>query len=479
MIEKSIKSKALTGSAWTMAGYGASQFLRLGGNLILAWLLSPAIFGLMALVRVFKAGLEMFSDIGIGPSIIQNKRGQEPAFQNTAWTIQIIRGFGLWVVTCILAWPFTWLYAQNDPDAWQLLYLLPVTAVTAIFAGFNSTSLFILNKEVQLGRLTMLELGVQVVSLTVMVGWALLNPTPWAMVAGGLVAAFVKMLCSHFLLPGHRVSLGWDRACSRELFRFGKWIFLSTAFTFLAANLDKLLLGNILTLSDLGVYSIALIFAGVAMEVARRLGSTVMFPVYAKFQNQPTKLMDVALRSREVVLWAGLAVCISFSVGAPLFFETLWDPRYHQAGAISQWLAVLIWTRVLLITMDRIPLALGNARVLFFSNVIQTSFIVLAITGYWVAGLPGFILGLSIGPLASHLFLLCYVPNRKGEMLRQSLRFTLMAGIAGGGLVVFSLWVRENYGTHVWFFAVISGTVIPVLIAAWIIYKQILGNDLR
>lgn len=473
MSEKSLKARALSGSAWTMGGFGASRILRLASHLILAWLLSPAIFGLMALVKVFQQGLKMFSDIGIGPSIIQNKRGNDPAFLNTAWTIQIIRGFSLWLITCLLAWPYAWMYAQNDPAAWQLLYLLPVVAMGSIIGGFSSTTLFTLNKELRFGRITLIELGAQLVSLVVMIGWALVHPTVWAMVAGGLAGSVYKLIVSHLLVPGYRVRLGWDRECSRELFRFGKWIFLSTAFTFLALNLDKLVLGQLLTLADLGLYAIGLVFAKVALDVASRLGGTVLFPVYAKFQDQQDKLMDVALRAREVVLWVGAAVCICFAVGAPLFFETLWDPRYHQAGVIAQWMAVYIWARMMLYTMDRIPLALGNSRAIFNSNIIQTLGIVPAIGGYLLAGLPGFILGLAMGPLASHLFLLRYIPKRRNEMLRQTVRFTLLAGLAGVLSVTFTLWVRGAFAAPVWIASVILTAALPLLLAAWVTYDRI------
>jgi hypothetical protein len=83
----SLKKKAIRGTAWTLFGYGGSQALRLVSNLILTRLLVPEVFGLMALVQTFQAGLTLFSDIGIAPSIIQNKRGEDPTFLNTAWDI--------------------------------------------------------------------------------------------------------------------------------------------------------------------------------------------------------------------------------------------------------------------------------------------------------------------------------------------------------------------------------------------------------
>src|SRR5688572_26141625 len=93
----SLKSLAIRGSVWTIAGYSGSQTLRLVGNVIMAHLLFPGAFGLMLLVNIFLQGLRMFSDIGINPSIIRSKRGGEPVFLHTAWTIQVMRGGALWL----------------------------------------------------------------------------------------------------------------------------------------------------------------------------------------------------------------------------------------------------------------------------------------------------------------------------------------------------------------------------------------------
>jgi O-antigen/teichoic acid export membrane protein len=281
------------------------------------------------------------------------------------------------------------------------------------------------------------------------------------------------LAASHLLVSGHRHRLQWDPESSRELIKFGKWIFLSTALTFFALKLDVLILGKFLTLSELGIYSIAAVFSKGALDVASRLGSSVMFPVYARFKDQPEKLMDVALSAREVVLWIGAAVCICFAVSAPLFFETFWDSRYHQAGMLAQWLTLYMWARLLLNSMDRIPLALGDSKALFLSGIVQNSGILFALAGYWLGGLPFFILGLTAGPMASHMYLLRHVPNRSGDMLRQSAQFTVLAAIAGSVLVGGTSWLRASSTASVWIVAVLLSALFPLLASAWVAYRRI------
>ena len=119
-----------------MAGHGASVLIRLASSLILTRLLFPEVYGVMSLVWMVMYGLAMFSDVGLGPAIIRDKRGDDPVFLNTAWTVQAIRGAVLWGGSCLAASPMAAFYGQPE-----LAQLIPVAGLTALIAGFNSTAL--------------------------------------------------------------------------------------------------------------------------------------------------------------------------------------------------------------------------------------------------------------------------------------------------------------------------------------------------
>ena len=123
----SLSARLVRSIGWTAVGFVAAQMLRLATNLIFARFLYPEAFGLMALVSVFLVGLAMFSDVGLGPSIMQNKRGDDPAFLNTAWTIQVARGSLLWLGSCILAQPAAYFYNEQ-----LLAQLLPVAGLSLL-----------------------------------------------------------------------------------------------------------------------------------------------------------------------------------------------------------------------------------------------------------------------------------------------------------------------------------------------------------
>src|SRR2546421_7848298 len=92
----SLKALVIKGSAWTIAGHGAGELIRLAKSLVLTRLLFPEAFGMMSLVGVVMYGLQMLSDVGLVQAIIRDKRGDDPDFLNTAWTMQVIRGAVLW-----------------------------------------------------------------------------------------------------------------------------------------------------------------------------------------------------------------------------------------------------------------------------------------------------------------------------------------------------------------------------------------------
>ena len=158
--EEGLFARAMRSSAWTMLGYGASQALRFGSNLILTRILFPEAFGLMTLVTVFIIGLAHFSDVGIAPSIMQNKRGDDPDFLDTAWTIQVIRGAVLWLCTFALAWPAAHFYGEP-----MLIELLPVAGLALLVSGFNPTRMDTAHRHLMLGRVTIIDLVSQAIGI--------------------------------------------------------------------------------------------------------------------------------------------------------------------------------------------------------------------------------------------------------------------------------------------------------------------------
>lgn len=360
-----LRARALRSSAYAFLNFGGAKALRLASNLILTRILFPEAFGLMALVQVVLTGLEMFSDTGIHTSIVQNKRGDEASFLNTAWTIQILRGILLWLIVVAAAGPLAQFYAAP-----QLAELLPVAGVTAILAGLQSTKLASANRHLNIGRLTALELGSQFLGILSMIALALWSGSVWALVLGGLAGSTAKTLLSHIYLPGTRNRLQWDASAFQEIFNFGKFIFISSGAGFLISNGDRAILGKFVNLTELAVYNIGFFLAAVPIILSRQLGARVLLPIYAAAPPHET----AENRHKTTLARAGLTsvligLGLSFGMGGDWLVRVLYEPNYHLAGPITVLLSLAFLPFIVTHAYGTLLLAAGNSRLFTIQQI--------------------------------------------------------------------------------------------------------------
>jgi len=391
-------ARVARGSGFTMAGFGLSSAIRLGSNLVLARLVFPEAFGLMALVTVLMVGLMMFSDIGITPSIQSSKRGDDPDFLNTAWTIQIIRSVILFAVACALAWPMAWFYDQPE-----LLHLIPVTAISLLIMAVQPTRIDSASRHMILGRLTAIELTSQTLSVALMLGIAWTTGSVWAMVAGNLAAAATKVALAWVVLPGPANFLRWERAAVSELVHYGKWIFLSTVAGFLFLQSDKLILGRYLTIEGLGLYNIGYFLAGFPLMLGYALVGRLMIPIYR--ENPPDQSPENFARLQRVRLaLSGLlmAMMVPLALGGLWLVDLLYDARYASSGAVVVMVSIALLPQILTLSYDQAALASGDSRGFFWVSATRAGLLVaLMLLAVPHAGVAGAALAIGLTHLLS------------------------------------------------------------------------------
>ncbi|MCR8549105.1 oligosaccharide flippase family protein [Salipiger sp. P9] len=395
----SLTARALRSSLLTVGGFGFSQVLRLASNLILTRLLFPEAFGLMALVSVFMMGLQQFSDVGVTPAILQSKRGDERDFLNTAWTIQVLRGAGLWLVACGLAWPMAWFY--DEP---QLLQILPVAGLALLILGFRPTRMDTANRHLLLGRVTLLEFVTQVVGLLTAILLAWLTGSVWALVLSGIFSSVVEVIINWLFLPGERNRFRWEKAAADELVNFGKWIFLSTVCGFFFSQSDKLLIGKYLSLDHFGVYNIGYFLASFPMLLGGMVTRKILIPIYR--ETPPTQSRENFLRLRKMrfAVTAMLILMVGgFAMLGGWIVDLLYDPRYAAAGAVAVIVACMQMPQIIVQTYDQAALAAGDSRSFFVLALARAVLMIGCIlAGLEMAGLIGALLGMGTA------FLLAY-----------------------------------------------------------------------
>jgi len=440
---ESIRKHALRGAVWTLGGYFLNQVLRLASNLILTRLLVPEYFGIMAIANTIRIGLELFSDLGIGQSIIQNKNGEDPDFRNTAWTVQILRGMALWGISLIATWPLAKFYGDDRPEYFTiLLWLIPLVSLTSLIDGFRSTAVPVLKRRMQLGKLTMFELFAQVVFLVVLVVWCYFSPSVFALAAGGLFGSTFQTVGTFFLMRDHRHRLAWNPVVMREILKFGQWMFVATALMFAAGQADRLILGKLLTFGELGVYTIAYTMSDFPRAIFRMLGDRVLFPVVAQRSDLPrSELRLKLLLQRRKLLLGGIALLTFLTVAGDWIIYFLYDNRYEAATWMMPILCAGIWFSLLYQTTGPALLGLGKPVYAAQSNLARLITVAALLpVGFYFYGILGAIGAIAIADLPSYCILTFGLRHEGLGLISQDLKATLLF------CVVLSLAIAARYG---------------------------------
>ena len=429
---------AIRGTAWVAAEYGTSQVFRLASTLVLArYLLGPEAFGFVALVNVFLAGLEMLSDFGVGPNVVQHARGDDDAFLNTAFTIQVFRALALWLIAAALAYPFAVFYEQPS------LFPLALAAAFGIAVrGFASPRVWRLNRQVRRGPLAVLTMSAEAISFTVAMVWALVSPTAAALVAGALASA-ATLTVGSYLLPGHRVAFRWDRLAARDILRFGAWISIASGTYFLSGQGERLILGKFVTAQELGCFSVALMLATGPSRGLEQMVGQVLFPLIAQSAREDADLAArYYRRARLLFLGIGAVMVVGFiSLSQPLVAWLL-PPRYLMTGWMLQIIGARAGFDVFGAPSSALLLARGLSMYSAVGNVVRLVFLLggLYVAFTWFA-LPQAILVLAMSPLAIYLpaVMLGFWRHFRSVMKVEVLSF--LAFMATVGATVLGWWV--------------------------------------
>lgn len=390
-------ARVMRGSALTFIGFGASQLLRLGSNLILTRLLFPEAFGLMTIVTVFMTGIQMVSDIGLSACIVRSKRGDDPVFLNTAWVLQIFRHTLLAVICCIVAGPVAQFY--GEPILHELMYGI---ALSVLLMGLRSTRIATASKKILFGRLTVMDMICQILMILTMIGLALVWESVWALMIGMIVANLAKAILSHIIMPGHPNRLELERAAFLEQFHFGKYLFVSSGLTFVIQNADRLLLSKFLSLAYLGFYNIAFFFASVPLTLMGSFMNRVIFPLYSARPPAASEANRRAISKTRFALTGGMfGLLFILALIGQWLVDFLYTEEYQDAGPILVVLAVSLMPSLIIQAYPNLLLAVGKSNVYMYFQIFRAGLqVALLSVGLMQFGLIG---AMAAQPLAALL----------------------------------------------------------------------------
>jgi lipopolysaccharide exporter len=293
------------GAAWMMGFKLLDKSIGLISTLILARVLTPADFGLVAMAMAVVAMLELMGAFGFESALIQRQNTDASHF-NTAWTFNVIFGVGIATMLLIMAIPAASFYREP-----RLELMLPALAIGALIGGFENIGTVIFRKEMDFGKEFKFLLAKRFTGFIVTITLALIFRSFWALIAGTVTGKLMSVFISYRLHPYRpRFSL----AARADLLHFSKWIFISNLIQFLHSRSTDFVLGRTVGSHGLGVYTIASEIAAMpSTELIAPLNRAV-YPAYARLASDRDQLM---VRFLEVF---GIISLLAFPVAVGLYF---------------------------------------------------------------------------------------------------------------------------------------------------------------
>jgi O-antigen/teichoic acid export membrane protein len=395
--------RLVSGAVWTIGGFGLGQAVRFTTNIAIARLLSPDLFGVMLIVNTIRTGTELVSDVGINQNIVYSSNALKPTFYNTAWTLRIIRSFGLWLVLFLAAIPAAHFYKVAT-----LAIIIPVSAISVLFIGCSSLSPAISQKQMKFITVSIFNIGTSAVSGLVLVSLCYFSRTIWALVFAGIAGSAVEMVGSYIVPPHLRYRFHIDRRSATEIASFGRWIFLGSIVYFLSMNFDRLYLAKLVPLELLGIYGIARSMSDLMSNAVLHLGSSVVFPFIASHKNLSRQSLRLQLASTRVRSFFLMAVGCSLLIStADLVVKILYDQRYQSASWMLPVLFIGSWFSSLAAINEATLLGLGMPPYSAIANGVKFALLVILIpAGVKFYGLAGGIFALAIVELLRYLSVL-------------------------------------------------------------------------
>ncbi len=321
-----LKARSARSSLILASGVFFERVVGLVRNMILARMLAPENFGLMAIVLAVMAVLESFTDIGIKQSVIYNQEGNKKEYLNVIWWIQILRAAGIFITAFLIAPVICRFYGKPE-----LLNLLRISFLVVVFNGLTSPCLYLLDKEFRFVKSLCLIQGSSIIGTMASIGLALYMRNVWALVIGQVGQSAVQCLLSNIYCP-FIPTLNFDRKYLREVLSFGRGMAGLSFLTVIAMETDIFVMGKLLPSAQVGMYALALTLAQQPRFLFSQTIGRVLLPAFAEKQNDKTALRNAVVTILKNMLLIGVPLSILVAFGSKIILSVVYGAQFSAVA---------------------------------------------------------------------------------------------------------------------------------------------------
>lgn len=360
----------ISGVFWTAIQKYSGLVIQIIVTAILARLLSPEDFGVVAISTVLIAFFTLFTDMGIGPAIIQ-KQNLTNNDLNSIFSFTIWAGFILAIFFFISAYPIGLFYKEKS-----LILICQILSINLLFAAWNIVPNALINKNKRFKFIAKRTLILQITSGIISIISAFNGLGLYSLLISPILTAIGVFIFNYKEYP---LQFHWhiNKEALKKIFSYSSYQFLFNFINYFSRNLDKLIIGRYFSMNELGYYEKSYRLMMLPLQYVTNVITPVMHPILTSLQNDYKTLTE---KYNSIIK---LLSTISFPLGIFLYFAAndiiyiIYGNRWENAIPVFQILALSLPLQMILSSTGAIYQASGKTNWLFYGGVSNTCFTVL------------------------------------------------------------------------------------------------------
>ena len=330
-VNSSLSHKVSKGAIWVIVAKICGRGLSLITAIILARLLMPSDFGLMAIAMAIISLSQGTTQTGFNSALIQ-KQDKTEDFLNTAWTFELTRYLVLFLII-FLAAPLLASFFKVP----RATTILRVISLSLVFQGLRNIGVIYFRKNLDFHKQFILKIVPLMVNILVVIPLVFLLRNVWALVAASLATNITTCFISYVMHP-YRPHLEFEIKKAKELFNFGKWILGSGIIVMMREQGITMFVGKFLGVSILGFYNRAGVFSKTLFQQIADIVWRVGYPAYSQLQFDLVKFRRAYIKTLHLLTFIGIPT-------AGGFFVLSWD--FTHLFLTDKWLSIVPLIQIL------------------------------------------------------------------------------------------------------------------------------------
>lgn len=369
----STKDNLLSGVMYTALAKYSGIVISLVVTAILARLITPEEFGVIAVASIFMNFFSTLTTVGIAPAIVQNKSlTTEDLKSINTFTIYISFVLSLVFILCV---PLIASYYDNDIQLKTVLYILSISITTSIAAIVPNA---LLMKSKQFKFIAMRTFWIQVSMGIVSCICAYAGMGIYALLINP-VAGNILLLIVNFIKEPVAVSWRWSNISVKKILGFSIYQMLFNLVYLLYRNIDKILIGKHMSMQTLGYYEKSYRLMLLPLENISTVINPVLHPVLSDYQNDTNYLWNAYLRMIKLLGEIGFYVSVVLYFAAPTIIRVIYGETWEPAIPMFRILSLSVCFQIMQAPIGAILQSINKVRGLLYSSLFILFFITLAI----------------------------------------------------------------------------------------------------